>query len=143
MSLGGFGDKLFEVSQNRIYTFSNVSNDLGLNVEDQEVDGDKPSVYIKGKKNETPSIDITLIQSDSIDCDKEYKDWKDILYSETPHMLFLGNNPVSSNKFLLIGITPSNMVYHPHGKLIKITLTLKFEEYPRSGVKKDKTESKK
>lgn len=139
MSLGGFGDKVFEVSQNKIYTFSNVSNDMGLNIEEQDVEGDKPSIYIKGKTNESPSIDINLTQSGTIDCEKEFNDWKTILYSQTPHMLFLGRNPVSSNKFLLIGVTPSNQVYHPNGRLIKVTLTLKFKEYPRAGVKKEKT----
>lgn len=136
MSLGGFGDKTFEVSQDKIYTFSNVSNSMGLNTEEQEVEGEKPSIYIKGFKNETPSINITLNHSDTIDCDTEYKYWKDVLYSKKPHMLFLGKEPVSNNKFLLVDITPSDMVYHPSGKLIKITLTLKFQEYPRAGVKK-------
>lgn len=139
ISLGGFGDKLFEVSHDKIYTFTNVTNDLGLNIEEQEVEGDRPSIYIKGITNQSPSIDINLTQSGTIDCDKEFSDWKDILYSQTPHMLFLGNNPVSTNKFLLIGVTPSNQVYHSNGRLIKVTLTLKFKEYPRAGVKKEKT----
>ncbi|MBZ9691633.1 phage tail protein [Clostridium sp. M14] len=141
MSLGGFGDKIFEVSQDKIYTFSNVSNDLGLNIEEQEVDGDKPSIYIKGINNENPSFDLILNQSNTIDCDTEFKEWKDIMYSKIPHMLFLGNDPVSNNKFLLIGVSPYNYVYHPNGKLIKLTLTLTFKEYPRAGVKKENTTS--
>ena len=58
MSLGGFGDKTFEVSMNKIYTFKDYSNEVSLETEDQDVDGSKPSTYIKGMGLEAPSITL-------------------------------------------------------------------------------------
>ena len=136
MSLGGFGDKLFEVSLDKIYTFSDYSNEISLNTEDQDVDGDKPSTYIKGMDLEAPSIQIKLIQSKNIDVQTEYNDWKTICKSGTPHMLFLGEEPVSTNKFLLVKLSASDMKISTSGKLIKVAIKLSFKEYVRKGVKK-------
>lgn len=137
MSLGGFGDKLFEVSDKRIHTFNNFSNTMALKVEEQEVDNQKPSIYKAGIENEKPSFDIYLKQSSNLDVQTEFDDWKKILYDGEPHMLFIGDVPISENKFLLQQISPSEFMYDPYGKLIKVKLTLNFIEYPRAGVKKE------
>ena len=136
MALGGFSGKLFEVSSNKIYTFDDYSKSFTLNVESQEVDGDKPSSYIKGKGLQNPSITIKLRQSSSIDVQTEVEDWGKICEEGTPYMLFLGDNPVAINKFLLKKVDVSDTNYFG-GKLIKATLKLEFEEYVRAGVKKE------
>ena len=136
MALGGFAGKLFEVSSNKIYTFDDYSKSFTLNVESQEVDGDKPSSYIKGKGLQNPSITIKLRQSASIDVQTEVEDWGRICEAGEPYMLFLGDNPVATNKFLLKKVDVSDTNYFG-GKLIKATLKLEFEEYVRAGVKKE------
>lgn len=141
MSLGGFGDKLFEVSTEKLYGFYDESYDIGLDTEDQEVDGEKPSVYVKNESLINPSINIDLRQSSTIDVDSEFTSWKEILKSREKHMLFLGNEPISDNKYLLVKITPSNVEYSPQGKRVRMTLGLTFKEYPRDGVKKESTSS--
>ncbi|WP_459482125.1 phage tail protein [Clostridium saccharoperbutylacetonicum] len=143
MSLGSFGNKTFEVSQNKIYTFDGYTRDISLGVEDQDVDGDKPSTYIKGIDLEKISFDIKLNQSSNIDVEKEINEWKSICESGSPYMLFLGNNPVSSNKFLLTGISLSDNFYTSNGKQVKTTLKLTFKEYVRAGVKKEEGTSSK
>ena len=136
MALGGFASKKFIVSSNKIYTFNDYENDISLDIEEQEVEGYKPSIYIKGINAENPSISITLRESKFINVQNEYNDWKNILISRVPHMLFLGDKPVSNNKFLLVKITPSNTEFIS-GKLIKITLKLDFKEFARRGYKKE------
>lgn len=136
MPLGGFGDNVFEVSMNKIYTFKDYSNEISLDTEDQEVDSNKPSTYIKGMALETPSITIELRQSKNIDVETEYNNWKNMCESKKAHMLFLGDKPVSTNKFLLIKVSTSNVQFSSTGKMIKATLNLSFKEYVRAGVKK-------
>lgn len=136
MALGGFAGKLFEVSSNKIYTFDDYSKSFSLNVESQEVDGDKPSTYIKGKGLQDPSISIKLRQASNVDVETEVEDWGNICEAGTPYMLFLGNNPVASNKFLLKKVNISDTNYFG-GKLTKATLKLDLEEYVRAGVKKE------
>lgn len=137
MSLGSFSSKTFEVSQNKIYTFDEYSREIALNVEDQEVDGDKPSTYIKGTNLEQISLNIKLIQSSSINVETEINDWKSICEAATPYMLFIGNNPVSNNKYLLTGVSLSDNNYSIKGDQVKSTLKLTFKEYVRAGVKKE------
>ncbi len=137
MALGSFSSKFFEVSQNKIYTFDEYTRDIAINVEDQEVDGDKPSTYIKGTNLEQVSFNVKLVQSSSIDVETEINDWKSICEGKEPYMLFIGNNPVSSNKYLLTGVSLSDNTYIPSGKLVKSTMKLTFKEYVRAGVKKE------
>lgn len=137
MALGSFSSKVFEVNQNKIYTFDEYTRDISINVEDQEVDGDKPSTYIKGISLEGISFNVKLLQSNSIDVETEINDWKNICEVKEPYMLFIGNNPVSSNRYLLTGVSLSDNTYIPSGKLIKSTIKLTFKEYVRAGVKKE------
>lgn len=136
MALGGFAGKLFEVSSNKIYTFDEYSKSFTLNVESQEVDGDKPSTYIKGKGLQNPSFSIKLRQSTSIDVNTEIEDWGRICEAGEPYMLFLGDNPVATNKFLLKKVDVSDTKFFG-GKLVGATLKLEVEEYVRAGVKKE------
>lgn len=137
MALGGFADKSFIVSKNKIYTFDEYNNEIGLDVEDQSVDGDKPSTYIKGKKLENPTINIQLRQSKSIDVQKEINDWKKLCEDGIPYMLFIGDSPVSNNKYLLINVNISDTAIIFSGKMTKCLLKLTFKEYVRAGVKKE------
>lgn len=137
MSLGSFSSKVFEVSQNKIYTFDEFTRDISINVEDQEVDGSKPSTYIKGTNLEPVSFTIKLRQSNSIDVETEINDWKSICEEGIPYMLFIGDKTVSNNKFLLTGVSLSDNDYIATGKIMRSTMKLTFKEYVRAGVKKE------
>ncbi|NFE73381.1 hypothetical protein FDC27_05150 [Clostridium botulinum] len=137
MSLGEFAGKKFEVSSKKIYTFDDYSNSFGINIEEQDVENDKPSNYIKGFDLEKPSFTISLRQSASVDVENELKEWKDICYAMTPYMLFIGNNPVSANKYLLEKGDISDTTIIGSGKMIKCQLKLTFREHVRYGAKKE------
>lgn len=137
MSLGGFAGKLFEVSQKKIYTFYEDTNDMTVNTEEQEVDGSKPSTYIKGMGLEGVSLNIKLKQSSSINVDTEVDEWKAICATMSPSYLWLGNKSVTNNRFLLTDINFSDKQYTYWGKLIQVTMKLTFKEYVRDGVKKE------
>ncbi|WP_061312814.1 phage tail protein [Clostridium botulinum] len=146
MSIGSFNSKTFEVTQDKIYTFDDYTRDISLNIEDQEVDGSKPSTYIKGITLEQVSFNVKLIQSNSIDVKTEIDDWKNICEDGVPYMLFIGDKPVSNNKFLLTSVSLTDNIYIYGGKLIKSTMKLSFKEYVIAGVKKEEgtsSESKK
>ncbi|KQB77083.1 hypothetical protein AK964_18905 [Clostridium butyricum] len=138
MSLGGFAEKTFEVNSNKIYTFDDYSNSFGISIEEQEVENDRPSNYIKGLDLEKPSFTIDLRQSSSVDVETELKEWKEICYSKTPHMLFIGNTPVSDNKYILEKGNISDSLVTNSGKMIKCKLKLTFREHVRYGAKKKK-----
>ncbi len=137
MSLGEFARKKFEVTSNKIYTFDDYSNSFGISIEEQEVENDKPSNYLKGFDLEKPSFTISLKQSATVDVETELKEWKDICYAMTPYMLFIGNNPVSNNKYLLEKGDISDTTIIGSGKMIKCKLKLTFREHVRYGAKKE------
>ncbi|MBY6931025.1 phage tail protein [Clostridium botulinum] len=137
MSLGGFAGKTFEVNSNKIYTFNDYSNSFGISVEEQDVENDKPSNYIKGLDLEKPSFTVDLRQSSSVDVETEIKEWKELCYSKTSYMLFIGNTPVSENKYILEKGDISDALIIGSGKIVKCKIKLTFREHVRNGAKKE------
>lgn len=137
MSLASFAGKAFEVSRNRIYTFDSLSGSFGLITEEQDVEGNKPSTYIKGKNLESVSFSVGLRQSKTVNVENEINSWRKICNAATPYMLFIGGKPVINNKFLLVSVNIDDTLYSVRGKLIKAVLNLEFKEYVRRGVKRD------
>ena len=60
MVIGSFADKIFETSSNKIYTIDNISKSCGLSVEEQEVEGSKPKIYVKNAELKTLSFSIKM-----------------------------------------------------------------------------------
>ncbi len=137
MSIASFAGKAFEASRNKIYTFDGLTASFGLITEEQDVEGKKPSTYIKGKNLESISFDVKLIQSKTVNVEKEINAWRRICNAAIPYMLFTGGKPVINNKFLLISVNLEETLYSAKGKLVKAVLKLEFKEYVRRGVKKN------
>lgn len=136
MSIGAFGDKVFEVSENKIYTFDDLSVSEGLDIEVQTTEGSKPSIYIKGVKEKTVSFSITLY-SRYVNVEAEIEWWKRELICQTPEYLTIGNRTMSICPFLLTEVNESDVVLSPNGRIIKAKLDLNFTEYVRAGYKKN------
>lgn len=136
MVIGAFGNKTFEVSQDNIYTFDNLSVDESLNVEMQETDGGKPATYIKGYKEMSISFEIVLRQR-FCNVLSEIDWWFLKMRSETPEYLTLGNKTYGTNKFLLNSVAISDTLIAPNGDYINAKLNLKFSEWTKAGYKKE------
>jgi len=144
MAIATFGVKTFDVSKNKIYTFDNIAYSLALNVENQEVEGKKPSTYIKGIGLIPLSFDI-LLDARFVDVKAEIDWWDNQLLSKEPEIFTLGGKLLSNNRFLLKTVSKSNIVIGKKGAYLKAMLALEFEEYASSGAKtttKKKTSKK-
>jgi hypothetical protein len=132
-----FGSKVFEVSNNRINTINDLSLSYGLEVENQDQDGNKPSTYIKGYKLMEFSFKVKL-DSIFVDVNKELADWQFICNQKIPYYFILGGNSLSVNKFLLVDVGVSDTVIDGFGTIIKCSIDLKLQEYVRPGYKEYK-----
>ena len=65
-TIGSFANKVFKVSSNHLYTFDEFTMNGELKVDEQEVDGSKPSSYIKGSGLDKVSLNILLIKQKNI-----------------------------------------------------------------------------
>ena len=136
MSVGAFGDKIFEVNHNRIYTPDGINGKESLNVEMQETDGGKPATYIKGINAMEISFDITL-KHPYCDVQSEIDWWLKKLNTKIPEYLTLGDKAFCSNKMLLKDVGFSDVVIVA-GKTVKAVLNLSFNEWTKEGYDKNK-----
>jgi murein L,D-transpeptidase YcbB/YkuD len=143
MAIACFGNKIFNVSLNRIYTIDEFGLTSGLDIEEQEVEGKKPSTYIKGSQLNEVSFTVPLIAQKSINIKSEIDSWIKIKDKGTPYMLLLANKPISSTKYLLININIQNTVFDIKGNYIRANIQLQFKEFVRYGKKEEEDSSDK
>lgn len=141
MPIASFASKTFTVSANKVYTFDGYSRSASLNVEEQEVEGEKPSSYIKGSGLEEISFSIPFVGQSKIDISTEIDDWINILNSATPYPFIIGNRLIGRNKYLLVSVSESESKFNNEGGYFKSNIQLHFKEFVRYGAKKDNAET--
>lgn len=139
MIIGKFGDKVFEVSQNRIYTPRDISISGDLNTSEEDSSGKKPSTTIKGTGLTKVSIELQLLAAAGVDVRSEIDSWTAVKDSATAYALILCGKAVGLNKFLLTGCGASDLVITKASGLpvaVSAVLKLEFLEYVRPGAQK-------
>lgn len=143
MPIASFGNKVFNVSLNKIYTFDGYTRTSALNIEEQEVVGSKPSSYIKGSTLDDLGISINLKKMKGIDVRKEINEWNAIKDSKVAQNFILGGSRVGANKYLLVSVSESDFLIDKEGRVLSAKLDLKFKEFVRLGKKEEKPSTSK
>ncbi len=138
MPIAAFGYKVFQVSASKVYTFSDFALSSTLETESQEVEGAKPSTYIKGPGLETISFKVVADASLGVDPEYEMNDWRAIKDLGQAFPFSIGGRPLSNNLWLLKSVSINNTVINGAGKILRATIDLSFEEFVRIGAKKEK-----
>lgn len=140
--IGYWGEFEFNVSSNKIYTFNSFGRKSAIQISEQELEGNKPSTYIKGTDLETISFEIDLKASLGVDVKSELDRWRNALYAKSAKSFVLGNKPLTSNKFLLISVDENESIFDQSGGYISSKIALSFKEYVRGGSKEAENKSK-
>lgn len=143
MNVLEYGGKIFSVSPNRVYTFDGLERSGELSVDEQEVDGQKPSTYVKGPTLDKVGFNVVIKNSSNLDIRSEIESWMTIKDLAIPHYIILGKKIYGKNKYLLTNVNASDQIVMPTGLISKATIRLEFSEYVRRGIKTaDKSEDK-
>jgi hypothetical protein len=135
MPIAIFGAKSFSVSSNKIYTFDGFKLSGDIQTESQDLDGKKPSTYIKGPGLENISFTILLDSRFGINVRQEIDEWRAIRDAAVQQNFILGGKPVSQNKWLLKNVSVDAKNIDANGNITKAALELSFEEFVRLGSK--------
>lgn len=133
LAIAVFANKSFEVNANKLYSFDGFQYTSSLQTEKQDSSNGKPKTYIKGPDLDNLSFSIKLDVEFGVNPRKEWQDWRTIMLSEKNYPFILGGRPLSSYNFLLLGVTPSNVVVDNKGNILSMDLELKFDEYVAPG----------
>jgi hypothetical protein len=133
VSIASFGNKVFRVSSNYIYTFDELNISGELETETQDVAKKKPSTYIKGPGLESMSFSIELDQQFGINVRNEIDSWSNIRDTGIPCYFILGNKPLRGCKWLLKSCEIEDKKIDSKGQITKANIKLSFEEFVRPG----------
>lgn len=134
--VGSFGSKTFEVTSNKIYTFSDYSLSESLSYETQERSGDKPAIYVKALGELTQSINVKL-DARWVDVEQEIVWWMVKMRTAVPEYLTIGEHTWGTGKALLTSVNVSDLVEAGDGTYLSATLALSFVEYAAAGTDDD------
>src|SRR5690242_19769630 len=119
MMIAIYHNKSFQVSSNKMYTFTELALSSSLQVEKQDAKDKKPSTYIKGPDLDELNFSIPLRASKNMNIRKEYDSWINIMEDETPYPFILAGKPISKNKYLLINVSLGDTTIDSGGNFLK------------------------
>lgn len=141
MSIAVFASKTFQVSSRSVYTFNELNLSSSLNAESQDVQGKKPSVYVKGSGLNAMNFNIPIELRFGYYPRVEYEAWEAIKDKGVAYPFILGGKPIGVNKWLLKSVALNNTKVNQNGIILSGTLQLEFEEFVRPGSKANSTSS--
>lgn len=130
MAIGTLGrNVVFEVSDDRVFTFSELTREVTSRWTNHEPQGVKPKPEFLGAGLQTASLTITLSATLGVRPRDVLEAIENMVENGTAETLAIGNRPVGSNPFRLTGSSEAwNTVYN-RGELARATLTISLEEY--------------
>ena len=130
MAIGTLGrNVVFEVSNDRVFTFSELTREVTSRWTNHEPQGVKPKPEFLGAGLQTASLTITLSATLGVRPRDVLEAIENMGENGTAETLVIGNRPVGSNPFRLTGSSEAwNTVYN-RGELARATLTISLEEY--------------
>lgn len=130
MAIGTLGrNVVFEVSDDRVFTFSELTREVTSRWTNHEPQGIKPKPELLGAGLQTASLTITLSATLGVRPRDVLEAIENMVENGTAETLVIGNRPVGSNPFRLTGSSEAwNTVYN-RGELARATLTISLEEY--------------
>lgn len=130
MAIGTLGrNVVFEVSDDRVFTFSELTREVTSRWTNHEPQGVKPKPEFLGAGLQTASLTITLSATLGVRPRDVLEAIENMVENGTAETMVIGNRPVGSNPFRLTGSSEAwNTVYN-RGELARATLTISLEEY--------------
>lgn len=128
--IGTLGKKIvFEVSDDTVMTFQNMSREVSGRWANHEALGVKPKPEFLGPGNQTISLPITLSAALGVKPRAVLETVEAMVESGAAEYLVIGTKPVGKNPFRLTGSSETWDKVYSRGELAKATVTIALEEY--------------
>ncbi len=128
--IGTLGNKIvFEVSDDFVLTFQNISREISGRWADHEVMSTKPKPEFLGPGNQTINMPITLSAALGVKPRAVMETVEKMVENGAAEYLVIGTRPVGKNPFRLTGSSETWDRVYSKGELAKATMTITLEEY--------------
>lgn len=128
--IGTLGNKLvFEVNDDTVMTFQNMSREVAGRWTVHEVMGVKPRPEFLGPGLQSITLPITLSAAMGVRPRNVLQTIEQMVESGAAEYLVIGTKPVGKNPFRLTGASETWDKVYSRGELAKGTVTITLEEY--------------
>lgn len=128
--IGTLGRKIiFEVSDEKVLTFLNMTREITSRWAEHEVLGVKPKPEFLGPGLQAGTLEITLSATLGVKPRAVLEAVEAMVESGTAEYLIIGNKPVGRNPFRLVSSSETWATVYSRGELAKAKLTITLGEY--------------
>lgn len=127
MSLGSFGKLVFEVSADKVKTFSDLSRELKSTFASHDIINGKPLLQHTGLELQTISFSMTFRVDLGVNPKTELEELRKMLESGSAYKLFIGDELMGS--FVLESVSESYGNIDKNGKIYSASVNISLLEY--------------
>lgn len=127
--VGSFGDLLFEVSTERVFTFDNFTHKVASRYAKHELCNGVPVLEFLGEDTSKITLTITLTASLGVNPGYEIKRIQELVLNGDAEWLIIGNEVVGNSRFVITEASTRAISYDGEGHVLVAQLDLTFESY--------------
>ena len=129
-AIGIFGNRIvFETSDRRILTFSNMTKKIKGNYTKHSIIGQKDYPEFKGPGNDTITFKIFLDASFGLKPSEVMDNIEEAVETAETNYLIIGGKMIGKNKFYISYVSEAMDVIMGNGAIARATLNISMEEY--------------
>lgn len=129
-TVGSLGAIKFNVSSNRVFTFSNYKRSGSAKVADHEIIAGKTNLEFTGLEPEQISFDVQLVSQLGISPETQYEKLCKMRDTGEVVNFMLGSKPVSNNKWIVVSAEQQVDHWKSRGKISVANVSITLREYP-------------
>ena len=133
MTIGAFGDLVFEVSAMKVLTFDGFKREAKAKFAEHSIIGRPAVLEYVGRELEEISLTIKLVSALGVNPAEEALKLREICESGQPNFLIIGNTVYGENEFVITEVSESVIRWTGAGEVMTNQLEVKFKEYVPSG----------
>lgn len=127
--IGCFGNLVFETSDRRILTMSNIKQEVSGQWTEHKIIGQKPRKEFGGPGVRLFKFTITLDISLGVSPSIQMELIEDMVENGYTDYLVIGNKTIGENRFVITSVSEAWDAVYAGGKIAKATLNITMEEY--------------
>lgn len=129
MTIGYFGNIIFETSDQRVLTFNDFTRNSTAHIEEHKLIGKKPLIEYCGPELEKINFTVNLNAYNGINPEEELAKWRDYSLNGSAQELVIGGNVMGYDKFIIESLSESYNKIYKNGFLYSAKIDVSLAEY--------------
>ena len=129
MTIGSFGETIFEVSAFKVLTFNGYKRTTKAKYATHEVIGRPPVMEFVGRELEEISLTIKLMSNLGVTPELEALNLREMCVNAEPNYLIIGETVYGENEYVITDVSEDVISWTGGGNVLVNKLDVTFKEY--------------